>query len=740
MELTSDNNVGTDSHTGDSIALNSKEGEKVVVSTKKKIKNMPNLPDVYSLDLDDPLAPPTGAVGEATSTVGSLENNDERAVIAHAPTATESATVIDESESEVLTLQEKTRQLEERFDGKVPSVHRGFPTGEDRGTRFGVTEHNEMDITFIGTASCAPSLNRGVSCMAFRYNQNLWLFDVGESSQLQIQRSRIRASKVKKIFITHNHGDHVFGLPGILCMFGQSQAQIRMNNDYQDDEEPVEIYGPEGIRSLIRASMQLTYSRIAMPYRVHELKDVPFLHDQFSWKPRLANVQTSFLPKYGEREGGKDIYPDEKGHYHLFDDGEFSVKAAPMQHTVPCVGYVVTERDRPGRLMAEEIKPHVMRNWKALEAAGLKPHKVYPEIKDMASDDVYTFPDGTKLRAGDVNEPKRQGRKVVYMGDTCSGRAIAELSKDADLVVHEATNAFFQSTAGRHKGYRHLERDTIKHGHSTPEMAGRFAKAVNAKRLILNHFSSRYYGDWSENSMRVMWGIEDMARRASGLWGENGVVAAWDGMSLPVLKYDASGEAIVKKKSQAMPRLSVRERRQFSDPREMEEYRMRIAKDGGDDSGSDITSEEVGAGVGAAAAAAATSGGAIDEEAAEELGDGEAPTLDGDGKELDNLYAVNAMRPLQYFSKADEPSADEPVKLFEFVENGEMKASADDSLAEYKYEHETEAPAQAQAQARGEGLEAVPAPASAPALDEPFVVRVDSVDSGDSVERDGDGI
>jgi hypothetical protein len=73
-------------------------------------------------------------------------------------------------------------------------------------------------------------------------------------------------------------------------------------------------------------------------------------------------------------------------------------------------------------------------------------------------------------------------------------------------------------------------------------MAGKFAKDVNAKRLILNHFSNRYPGDASADNMQVMWAIEDMARRTSGLWRENAVVASWDGMSVHMNHYDENGE------------------------------------------------------------------------------------------------------------------------------------------------------------------------------------------------------
>ena len=58
----------------------------------------------------------------------------------------------------------------------------------------------------------------------------------------------------------------------------------------------------------------------------------------------MPKVRTHFDPIYGEHEGGTDIYPDANGRYHLFDEDELRVEAAPMQHTIPCVGYVITEK------------------------------------------------------------------------------------------------------------------------------------------------------------------------------------------------------------------------------------------------------------------------------------------------------------------------------------------------------------------------------------------------------------
>jgi len=134
---------------------------------------------------------------------------------------------------------------------------------------------------------------------------DVWLFDCGESTQLQMQKSRVKPSRIKKIFLTHAHGDHSFGLPGVLCLIGQSTQEERElaklaskgNLGNFEAPEPIDIYGPEGTRDLVRATIQLTYSRVVAPFRVHELKNVPYLHDKcVKWRPPQPSVRTRFDP------------------------------------------------------------------------------------------------------------------------------------------------------------------------------------------------------------------------------------------------------------------------------------------------------------------------------------------------------------------------------------------------------------------------------------------------------------
>ena len=92
-----------------------------------------------------------------------------------------------------------------------------------------------MNITFLGTSSGVPTLTRNVSSLALKLSQSseVWLFDCGEGTQHQIMKSNIKSSQIKKIFITHMHGDHVYGLPGLLATLGLSG---NINNS-------IEIYG-----------------------------------------------------------------------------------------------------------------------------------------------------------------------------------------------------------------------------------------------------------------------------------------------------------------------------------------------------------------------------------------------------------------------------------------------------------------------------------------------------------------
>lgn len=430
-----------------------------------------------------------------------------------------------------------------------------FPIGEARNNRL-PTDQADMELTFLGTASCIPTVTRGVNSIALRYGSNTHLFDCGEGTQIQVQKSRIKLSTINKIFISHLHGDHSFGLPGFLCFLGSSLAQENSNDfssSLSNGIAPIDIYGPEGIRHFIRSVLQLTQSRISAPHRIHELKNIPFLHSKHQRYSPIPEGKIITRPDslYGERPGGLDLYPDDEGIYHIPPTEEETrypskqykplvYKAAPMQHSIPCVGYVAIEPSRPGELRFDEVKdliesqkeeiaqsfPELKGDWR----------KIYALLKALKPSESITLPNGVRIKGEDVNEPPKDGRRIVIMGDTCNGNYIKPIAMNATVLVHEATNAFIpEFDRPKYNNYYELEKDSYVHGHSTPQMAGRFAKSINAQQLVLTHFSSRYNGDSKHDAMMTMWRIEDMARSAHPqLKRPNDVIAAWDSMSLPI--------------------------------------------------------------------------------------------------------------------------------------------------------------------------------------------------------------
>ncbi|KAM6930382.1 zinc phosphodiesterase ELAC protein 1 [Xenentodon cancila] len=319
-----------------------------------------------------------------------------------------------------------------------------------------------MDITFLGTGSAYPSPHRGSSALVLRSDGECWLFDCGEGTQTQLMRSPLRAGRISKIFISHLHGDHLFGLPGLLCT-----VSLNTNADPQQNVSCVDIYGPRGLRHFLRVTLGLTGSQLLFPYAVHELEPTP---DQCPEEGRLGLEVTSACgPLHPQEQPGRTISLDPCSDcYFLFEDKKFIVKGFRLFHRIPSFGFCVQEHDRPGRLKTEVLKE-----------LGLKPGPLYGRLK--AGEQV-TLESGRVVLPSEVLEDAVPGRKVCIFGDCSSvlGVAPLQLCSGADVLVHEAT-----------LGDEHREK-ALDHGHSTPEMAAAVARACCARRLVLHHFSQRY--------------------------------------------------------------------------------------------------------------------------------------------------------------------------------------------------------------------------------------------------------
>ncbi len=160
-----------------------------------------------------------------------------------------------------------------------------------------------MKITFLGTSSGTPTRTRNVTAQVVSLDNGvLWLLDCGEASQHQLMRAGLRAGRIERILITHLHGDHCYGLPGMLaCMAIQGRT------------DPVQIVGPRGLRELIETVLRLS-------------DHVPTF--AIEW------VELETERSLGTRSG-------------------WTASAYPIRHRIACFGYVLQEDPRPGRFHLE---------------------------------------------------------------------------------------------------------------------------------------------------------------------------------------------------------------------------------------------------------------------------------------------------------------------------------------------------------------------------------------------------
>ncbi|NWT77272.1 RNZ1 protein, partial [Prunella himalayana] len=203
-----------------------------------------------------------------------------------------------------------------------------------------------LEITFLGTGSAMPSPARGASALVLRREGQCWLFDCGEGTQTQLMRSHLRAAKITKIFITHLHGDHIFGLPGLLCTLS-----LQMSSPGAC-KAPIDIYGPLGLRSFLWRSLELSHSQLLFPYAVHEL--VPTRDQCPPEEFRDFSGLDEALP---QGPPGRVLHLDaEEDCYVLLEDEELVVRAVRLFHRVPSFGFVLEEKPRPGKLNVQKLK------------------------------------------------------------------------------------------------------------------------------------------------------------------------------------------------------------------------------------------------------------------------------------------------------------------------------------------------------------------------------------------------
>lgn len=282
-----------------------------------------------------------------------------------------------------------------------------------------------IDVTLLGSGATMPTPERGVSAAVLRCSGRCTLFDCGEGVQSALRREKFSPVKIDLIALSHYHGDHIFGLPGLL----QTMSCLRRT-------EPLTITGPEGLEEALAPVLRLA------AVEDYEIRLLPVPQSG-------AFAMKSLCPAWPEGA---------------------CLAAFPTLHRVPSQGYVFSLA-RPPKFDPEKARALgvPVRSWKKIIAHPSEPVDLDGRILYYNGEPV----PGTML----MGAPRRVLR-VVFSGDTQPCPALEQAAADADLLICDATY-----------GEDSQEDQALLYGHSTFRQAAELAAKAKAKRLWLTHFS-----------------------------------------------------------------------------------------------------------------------------------------------------------------------------------------------------------------------------------------------------------
>lgn len=321
-----------------------------------------------------------------------------------------------------------------------------------------------LKLTFLGTSAGVPTKQRNVTALAIEClnpflphskqshsnqnhsNQNKksrpWLLiDCGEGTQQQLLHTKLSLHQLAAICITHVHGDHCYGLPGLLASAAMSGRR-----------DPLTLIAPKAIATLLDA-IKLT-TELYLPFAI----DFMAIEDLLAKEGALKGVVTLNL---------------DKQHQLLID-------IHPLSHRVSSHGFGITQKIsrrslNTDKLIADNIPASAL--WGKLQQG-----------QDIVTDD------GRQLRAADYIDDEMQRTRVVVAGDNDTPDCLSAAVVDTDLLVHEATYTHEVLTKIQTKN---PEFDPM---HSSAHLIGQFAKNMGIENLVLTHFSARYQSFENPNS------------------------------------------------------------------------------------------------------------------------------------------------------------------------------------------------------------------------------------------------
>ncbi len=273
-----------------------------------------------------------------------------------------------------------------------------------------------FNIHILGCGSALPTLKHNPSVQIVDVRGKLFMIDCGEGTQTLLRRSKICFTKVNHVFISHLHGDHCFGLIGMISTFlllGRTS--------------PLHVYAPEEFGPMLKAQMDMFCH--AMDYQVE-------FHG-------LDTTQETVI----------------------YDDRSLSVTTIPLDHRVPCCGFLFREKPTQNHIRREMIDMY-----------GIP----VSQINNIKAGQDWVTEDGEVIPNERLVIPAAPPRSYAYCSDTRYMPTLHEKVKDVTVLYHESTYA------------SDMEKNAAKYFHSTARDAATVARDANVGQLILGHFSARY--------------------------------------------------------------------------------------------------------------------------------------------------------------------------------------------------------------------------------------------------------
>ncbi len=281
-----------------------------------------------------------------------------------------------------------------------------------------------MKVTILGSSSATPAKGRGLTSHLLNHDQRFFLIDCGEGTQMQLRKFKFRMVKINHIFISHLHGDHYYGLIGLISSF----SLIGRNTD-------LHIYGPALLRDII--DIQLKASNTELCYALH-------FHPIDALEKRV-----------------------------IYEDKKLTVETIPLLHSIPTCGFLFKEKQKERKLIKEKIQKEDL----PIEA-----------MKALKRGEDYTHVDGTVLFNKSITIDPPKPLSYAFCSDTGFDESIVPQIKNVDTLYHEATfaNDNTNEAEGRYHSTAQQAATIAKQAGAKNLIIGHFSARYEDLNLLLN--------------------------------------------------------------------------------------------------------------------------------------------------------------------------------------------------------------------------------------------------------------